>query len=1160
MFFSSIKLIGFKSFADQTTLDIYPGLNGVIGPNGTGKSNIIEALKWAMGETAAKSLRASGMDDVIFSGTSTRSSRNIAKVSITLDNSEKKLPEKYNKDSIIEIERQITRDSGSKYKINGKEVRAKEIHFLLADASSGARSSSIINQGQVGEIINLKPNERRRLLEDAAGISGIHVRRHEAEVKMNATKNNLARLSDIMMEFNSRLTALQKQERQAKRYKTIAHRIKKTESSLALSRWNNAIKNHTDAQKTLEDVSSKMNTSQKEFHDKELKYNNALKIFQDLSNDKIEIDKLFTNTKSELDKVKFKLLSIDNEIKTKAALSEQIQINIEREKASLIQLEESLKILNIEKKEPLEKNKNHTLVKLESAIEDKRKEINNLSKNIDKIKLETSAIVARKERHDYELQNIEDNIIKITKQIDNVKIEENIIKENSDSVANISLALNNQNISQKKLHLTNEQLFKTKLEQDELSSKYIDLQSNNSKMSSVLISQNSELSSLDSKLSILKSIDTNYKNNTIWNSLKIKKEYELAFLTAIGDAIEASESPTGNMTWLVLENENINKLPDELIKLGDFVKAPKALHKFLSQIGVVSDEKKGALLQKRLSQGQIIVTTDGSLWRWDGFHIKASNQNTAYKRLNSKTKRISLEKNLMLVKDKIEQTHKEISQNQKNLQSYQEKISSNNKTIILLSNEVDAYTKKYEIEKNIYTKLKSNSMENSSKLASLSDKEKDLNKQKSFYKTSLKNFLNSNNNNTNYEKLEKSLLGYLDDEKEKKNILESLIIEHATLRQSIERKEQNYNKLESEIKRLLNEIVHSKKNKEVSLLQLNTINNELLNLKNTPSNMKLDEAKFKEELKNIENKKAMVSEKIDHITTKNLTLKESLNNNQSNLSNIRDESIRKESLVSQCKNIIDIEKKRIKEQLNVEPNQLTKLAEIAENETLHTIEKIESSLKRLYNERESMGGVNLQAENEVLELSKKIDSINKEEEDLNDSITQLRKAILELNSEARARMKKAFNEVNENFSSLFKKLFGGGDAHMKLIDSEDPLQAGLELMASPPGKKLQKLSLLSGGEKALTALALIFSVFLKKTMPICVLDEVDAPLDESNVTRFSNLITHISKLTKTRFLVITHNKLTMGHMDKLYGVTMVEPGVSKLVSVNLESAEKFYNN
>jgi chromosome segregation protein len=794
MEFKKIQLNGFKSFADKTNFLIEDGLTGIVGPNGCGKSNIVESLRWVMGETSAKSMRGSGMEDVIFSGTSNKTSKNIAEVSVTVANENNEGPVQFRDSDEISVRRKIEKDKGSKFYINNKEVRARDAQMFFADLSTGAHSPSMISQGRIGALVTAKPTDRRAILEEAAGISGLHVRRHEAELRLGAAENNLKRADELRRQQEKQLANLQKQAEEATKYKNMSDEIKKIEAGLYYL-------------KLLE-------------IDKEIKIENEIN----------------TEAEGEVSGFNEKISEIENFIKTET-----------------------------EKVNPL-----------------REKNIENLSKI---------------QRLNLELQGLDEENTRIQDEIENIKK---------------SLRTFDEDINREKGIV-------------------IDANSNEKRLKE----EKSELIEIDSKY-----YDTEKKSNEDLDNSK-------------------------------------NKLRKEIDKVKELINLQKN-----SEAIVV------------LENCQLIIEEYAD----------------------------SYSKNQNIKKDSVKR----------------------NERISIIDKEIESWK---------------NLLSNSEKMVSeLTDRKNKLNLQ--------------------LEKLDNQ--PKLQAEK-KGQISEGLRI-------SEKEKEDNES------------IIHS------------------------------------------------TDEKID-------TLRAQLNEVQEQSIQIRERKASSgatiEGLKKRKSDLID----RITSELNLTEENILENSSLYGAEDLPDAVNQEDLLDKKRQEREKLGSVNLKADEETNKYEAEIKKMEQDRADLVSAIVKLKDSINELNQKGRERLIEAFEKVNRKFNEVYTKLFNGGNAKLELVDSEDPLEAGLEMLVSPPGKRLQSITLLSGGEQALTALSLIFAVFLTNPSPICVLDEVDAPLDDANVTRFCSLLEELIKITNTKFIIVTHHALTMSKMNRLYGVTMPEKGISQLVAVDLQKAE-----
>jgi len=811
MKFKHLEMTGFKSFSEKTTVLIEKGLTGIVGPNGCGKSNIVEALRWCMGENSAKSMRGSGMEDVIFSGTSNRSSKNISEVSLSLDNREKKGALQYKEFDEIIISRKIEKAKGSKYYINDKEVRAKDVQTFFADLSTGAHSPSLISQGRIGQLVIAKPIERKSILEEAAGISGIHARRHEAETRLNAAENNLKKADELKRQQQKQLDNLKKQAEEATRYKEISNQLKKIEAGLYF-----------------------------------------LKI-KDIEKDKKQIQE--------------KLSELDDEISA---------INIDYNHNNTLLEEENRKLAPLRDK------------KMESAA------------SLQKLNLDMTSLVEEEAR----VKSLQEKLEKSIKTIESDLEREKSISLDAD--------LNEKRILKEKEDLLNTE------------NKLLDVQANSSKELQI---SKKELNKLQEQLdNILNQIE-----NDIDNEIKLSKE-----------------------TFKELKH---------LVK-----KITLSQEEYAEKFG-----KNKSIESDSIKRKERIKNIDVELENWRS--LKANSQKMIAE-LNNRSKKIKLE----------------IDENKKN----PERIATS--------------------------------------------------------------------------------------------------------------KGQNLQNLEN-IK---------KRNEEIE--------NELIES---------------------EKKYSAINKNLKEIQLKLTDLKENKARNEATVEGIEN---RKRDLLDSVRNELNIEN-----ETSILPQSDLNDLEVSNYPTIEgQAEKIEKTKKT----RESLGSVNLRADEETKKYETEIKKMEDDRADLYTAIVKLKTSIDELNQKGRERLLDAYTKVNRKFNEVYTKLFNGGSAKIELVDSEDPLEAGLEMFVSPPGKRLQSITLLSGGEQALTALSLVFAVFLVNPSPICVLDEVDAPLDDANVTRFCGLLDDLTKITNTKFIIITHHALTMSRMDRLYGVTMAEQGVSQLVSVDLQRAEE----
>ncbi len=858
-----LSIKGFKSFVEPTDFEIKNGLTGIVGPNGCGKSNIVEAIRFGLGEVSAKQLRGKEIDDLIFNGTDNRPSWNIAEVGLFVNIEGNDLENKFESKQ-LEIARKIWRGEGTNSFINGKEVRLKDIQLLFADASTSARSTSIVSQGRIGAITQAKPEDRKMVLEEAAGILGLQSRRHDAELRLKGANNNLLRVEDVIETYEEQLAILKKQAKEAERFRNISTLIKNAEASVFFVKRN-------------------------------------------------ELQLIIKKLNEEKDKIKIKLADFQGDVSIQDQAYEDLKVKI-----------------------PPMREKSYSL----------NSELDRLNMTVENLKQEE----LRFEEH-------------------KINLEHRVKQLNQDL-----------QIEQKQFEDTNNKIKTIKKDIEDLSSKEFEAENRDNPI--------------------------NQSDKSLLNNISFDKKYENAVAAIFGKELLASLEPDGVYYWSEHLGENVTKKFNFNCELAsNVIKAPNQVINKLENVAIVSTKKEGTENHSKIDIGQAIVDLEGNLWRWDGLFISSS---------------------------------------------YEANIST------ILS----------ELKEKRLNDLKKQIIEWERILEVTNQKTEDLNQR------------------------------------------------IKTTKEELEVSENNPGDIDSKRQFLLNKI--------------NQLDGE----------KKL----FDNELQEQEN----LLEK----------LSKELRSKEQNYSVVKEELIRKESEISNYSNNLAQLTQSCREKINVDLLNLeNEVEKFKKDEDLETAEK---RVSRLNAERERIGAVNLLAEDEYVKLREKVDETIKDKNEIQESIEKLHEAINKINKEGVTRLKDAFKIVNENFERLFTKLFGGGKAYLKLIQNdEDPLNSGLEIFASPPGKKMQNITLLSGGEQALTAISLLFAVFMANPSPFCILDEVDAPLDDNNVDRFCSMVEEISEKVQTKFIIITHNRMTMSRVDRLYGVTMPEEGISQIVSVELEEAVKY---
>ena len=1138
MKFKSVRISGFKSFLEPTEILINDGLTGVVGPNGCGKSNIVEAVKWVMGENSARQMRGDEMDDIIFAGTSERPARNFAEVSIKLDNSERKAPANFNHLEEIEISRKIEREKGSIYRVNSKQVRARDIQLIFADNGTGARSSGIVSQGRIAQIIDATSEDRRIILEEAANIKGLHNRRHEAELKLNGANENLNRLMDIEQTYQDQLIELEKQGRKAARYRSVGDRLRKAEATLFLTLLNTAenefndFKNHLDIAK--ENVNkgqinvSKHTEAKQEILDElpEFKKLETKKItvLQSLNITKIRLEEEKSSAKTTLNNILNQISQIETDIQR------EVEIKQDAKKTLLGLFTEEEKLKSESTNFLTKKTDALKLVKdLKAKTEEANTKLSTITSEIYSIKSDKSDLEKRISVLTDKIKNSEFQISEF-----NSKEDEQLLKKNNQQLSKLKQILRNKN-----QNLVSNKQELIKLEEKEV--KLSDQKSNTDQNFNVI---NAELNSLSSILG-----DDTLNKNSLEKSINNIGNLEKAIGSVLGETLLApihsdQNHFLKNTYWRNdLKTKFSTELPKGAIPIISEIKKNSILDIALIGVGIVKDEETAYDLQKNLSFGQALTTSKGGLWRWDGFVQPQGVQNSYSERLQQIAKLRLLQNKLPALKKEQKIIESKIDENQLG-------ISKCKRDIIELESQIS------ELIKNSNTLELTNSKLDAKLLSSkvLLKEHLDITKISQKELAGLKNQLNNSIN----------LPSLLADELKIRNIADQCRNELADAMASEQQIKTHESFQARNLMQINNQSENWKKRENEASMRLISLQDRLKKLKDDqkrltslPDDFEKREEDLNKQIDKAVQDKNIASDKLVHTETNLHNIEKLEREAEQKVSSFREEMIKIEASLNLARTKIQNIEARVFEKLRINTDKLLEIVGFNEKNNLNvSIELLERTVQRLINERESLGAVNLRAEEEMKEMKEKIETMSSERIDLELAIEKLRTGIFELNKEGRQRLKDSFNDVNKNFKDLFQKLFGGGDAELKLVGSEDPLKAGLEVLASPPGKKMQLLSLLSGGEQALTAISLIFSVFLCNPAPICILDEVDAPLDDTNVGRFCNLLNKIVAETNTYFMVVTHHRLTMAKMDRLFGVTMEQKGISRLVSVNLEEANR----
>ncbi len=1152
--FSSLRLSGFKSFVDKTELDIGTGLNGIVGPNGCGKSNLVEALRWVMGESSAKRMRGSGMEDVIFAGSGKRSKRNFAEVSLILNNKSRQAPSAYNSSDEIEVIRKIERDKGSGYKINGKHARARDVQMLFADTVTGANSPSLVSQGHVTRMIGAKPQNRRLILEESAGISGLYARRHEAELRLKAADTNLLRVEDISSSMESRLNSLKRQARQASKYKNLAAQIRQIELLITYLEWQNIINKQKEIKDAFASAESIVSTNLGTVTQLTKTQNTQIEELPPLRKKEADLAAILQRHKIDLARLESESKRYKNELQEAKTQLHQTNIDSQHEEHTLAENIELLTRIDNEHKSLLNEQKiaknSHT--EKEKKKNSQHKKVIALENLFTSLKENAAETRAREDLYNKQIIRNQSNMDILIERKKNAVISKNslVIDENT-----------RQQI--KELEHKTEQLDKDlqKLnEQTDTTRKEISRAEENTDIARQSLSNTEKLhAEFNAEISMLEKLFQNNDDKKfapILDNVITDKGFEKALSRALGDCLNASIDKTAATSWNIFTpNIKLENLPNGAKPLLPHVNAPKELSIALSQIGVVESQKSGDELAPELKAGQSLVSKNGFYWRWDGYHASESATDMHSLYLEQKNKLIELEKRREAINTALINAQNDLDKNlgkQNSIKQFYNELLLNIKTTEGQLKELHPALQKIK-DKNL--RIQSENKRYEDQIKSIDEDILSLQNDIDNDNKSLLTIIDAQNNGDHSDKLIEQTKSDLGNEK---NIYQTSIQEFISLEQAQSTRNARIQAIADERISLNNRSIRAKSHFKKLTERREVLSKKLFELENNPINNQFNNDDMINIISDLDKEKNQASELLSVCENEIATTNKALKDAENTLGQARESRAASQAMLASMNEQLATVESKIEENLNIKPNELIHHAamDLGEYQTTD-LPKLKQDKEQLTRERDTIGAVNLRADEEVTELEKELTTLLSERNDLMQAIDELRGAIAKINREAKLRLDNAFDLVNTHFQRLFQKLFDGGKAYLKLVNSDDPLDSGLEIYAQPPGKALQSLSLLSGGEQTLTSIALIFAMFLTNPSPICVLDEIDAPLDDANVDRVCNLLDEIAARGETRFLVITHHRLTMARMDRLYGITMSEQGISQLVSVDLQQSFDF---
>lgn len=1128
-----VRIVGFKSFADPVEFSIGSGVTAIVGPNGCGKSNLIEAIRWAMGETSAKRIRADGMDDVVFGGTDSRPARASCEVTIVLDNTSRTAPAEFNDSDRIEVVRRLERGDGSSYRVNGKPARARDVQILFQDAGAGAGSASLVSQGKVAAIIQAKPSERRSILEEAAGTAGIATRRHEAELRLRATEQNLERAEDIENGLSDQVAILRKQARQAARRRSIDGQIRAAEALVFMVRYTAAAVRAEEAKAEHEQNERLVAEAMLAAHAAEADLRSIREEVAPIMAERQRAETVFALAQSACISAQ---KDADNAKSALAAAQRNVQraiADLARERENLELLVEELETFN-EAKLIAEDAKYHDAPVLEEKVVELARiedEYRVKAARVEELSARAAAENAVRAGLEARLRQAEGRVtdlLKRSREADEaLALERGRLETLPDTDAEAEQARNRLDECERALLEAVEERGKATSEEDVARIALTEVASRRA-------AAHAELAGLEASTGI---------DGDVPFRVQVQEGMEAAFAAALGEGVSAKIGARGPRWWV--KGSGAISPPSGTDPLSWCVEAPEELSDALSGIGVAANPAEAERLAASLSPGQAIVTPDGGLWRWDGFRRSGADNDADEMKRAARIKELRTAEEVLLAEETEANRRRELASNRAALARERERacteavraaraaMEGTVKRLAEVTRQRNAVTGRISA---LEIQARTLASEIAIAQAELDD-----------CRTTLAQRVSENT--VAQELLEaRAALGAVN---------ERLVAERKAHEHMRRKFEENLVQIAVVTERIA---AHNAR-----ITAQRTLCSEM--------EARIAEARIEEERVSAlaAEAPALVNKAQEEVDAAAAALEEAKNltraseerlaaaedlrkQNQERVSALREQRAGLLAELKAANEVRDELTREIGDRLSCAPADLAGIAGIETGAELPDIPTCEARIAKLVRERDALGAVNPLAEQQMAEMEARLGEARRARDELREAIARLRRTISEFDREARSRLTSAFTEIDGHFRDLYTRLFGGGHAHLSLSGSDDILQAGLEVYACPPGKKLQTMSLLSGGEQALAALALVFAAFMVKPAPVCVLDEVDAPLDDANVNRLCSLVADMARDDATRFLVVTHHALTMARSDRLYGVTMAERGVSKLAVIDMEAA------
>jgi chromosome segregation protein len=1140
--FQRLRLAGFKSFVEPTEFRIEPGVTGIVGPNGCGKSNLLEALRWVMGANSAKSLRAGGMDEVIFAGSGDRAARNHAEVTLTIDNADRRAPAAFNDQPVLEVVRRIDRGEGSTYRINGREVRAKDVQLLFADASTGSNSPALVRQGQISELIAAKPQNRRMILEEAAGVSGLHSRRHEAELRLRAAEQNLTRLDDVARELETNLNRLKREARSAERYRKLSAEIRALQGAVLYSRFAEAktaaerlAHESREAVRAVEETATRaaaatVRAAVAEEAMKPLREAEtiAAAILHKLAIDKDRLDREHEAHATELARLEGEVARIDADRARDTHVVDDAQGVLARLRGDVAALEAAIAAAP------------ERLPELEAAARAAEAARDAAQAEVERLAAEEAAEAAHRRAAAQRVEEAQGRVVRTRRALDQARGEREALGgADTPQAAEAKAALD---AAETELTALRAALDAAEDERLKAAQAEVTARDGGKKL-------DDQLGRLTAEARALAGLAAQARRGGFapaLESVQPDRGYETALAAALGDDLDAALDQKAPSYWGG-RDALAPTWPDGATPLGPLVKAPPALAARLAFTALVN-RADGERLAGQIAPGCRLVSREGDLWRWDGFVARAEAPKPAAIRLEQRTRLAEVEGEIETLEPRARAGREALAAASQRLRTAEERLREARRAppaaeqkaaqarAALERFEREAARKEAQARSldDLIARFAAELAEHEAALAQAEaaagppGAESDLSVRLAAARAAAGPAREA------ASAARSALDAEVRDRDGRARRLEALVRDRddwtrraAAAAKRLEALGEAYLKAQAALRKVLD----------------------------APSTLETRRIALIDEIDVGEARRAKSSDALAAGDRERIDADRDLRAAESQASEAREVraslSAHAEAATTRLAEVTT----QIRETARMEPEELARQLSDEAVAIPTDAGGIEAHLYNLERQRDAIGPVNLRAEDEAGELSARLETMQAERGDLTGAIARLRQGIDELNGEGRERLLAAFEIINGHFKTLFEALFNGGQAELRLVESDDPLEAGLDIYACPPGKRLASLSLMSGGEQALTAAALIFAVFLAQPAPICVLDEVDAPLDDANVDRFCNMLDEMRRRTQTRFITITHNPVTMARMDRLFGVTMAERGVSQLVSVDLRQAE-----